>query len=84
MLAATALSPACGAIVLHDWRAVAAGAAVQAALLTDSAGLLVSLVIASPALEIERRLHVWLFVRRLSDGGLVWVQMRVLHERIAH
>ena len=64
VFATTALSPARGAIVLHDWRAIATGAAVQATLLTDSAGLLVSLVVAGPALEIERRLHVWLlFVR---------------------
>ena len=83
MFATTALSPARCAIVLHDWRAIATCAAVQATLLTNSAGLLVSIILAGPAVEVEHRLHVWLLVRWLRGGGLIRIQMLVLHERIA-
>ena len=83
MSATTALSPARCAIVLHNGRAVATCTAVQAAFLTDCTGLLVSLILAGPAIEIERRLYVGLLIRWLGKGRLEWVDMRVLHERVA-
>lgn len=83
MLSTAALGPACRAVALHDWRAVAASAAVQTALLTDSARILISLVRLGPALEVEGRLNVWLFIWWLGDGRLEGIEMGVLQEWIA-
>jgi len=83
VFATAALGPACCAVALHDRRTVAACAAVEAALLADGAGILICLVVACPALEVESGLDVWLFEGWLGDSGLEGVQMAVLQERIA-
>lgn len=74
MFAAAALGPTRRAEILHDGWAVAAGAAVQTAFLTDGAGVLVGLVFLRPALEVEGWLDVGLF-----EG----VEVVVLHVGIA-
>lgn len=83
MFATAALGPACCAVALHDWRTVAACAAVEAALLADRARVLVCLVISCPTVEIEGRLYVGLFEGWLADIWLEGIQMTVLRERIA-
>ena len=83
MLATTALCPTCCAVVLHDWRAIATSTAVETTFLADSAWVLVSLVVAGPAIKVKCGLYVGLFVWWLSDGGFERIQVCVLHERIA-
>ena len=75
VLAATALSPARCAVVLHDRRTIAASTAVQTALLADGPWVLVGLVITSPAIEVERGLYVGLLVGWLCDGRFEWVDV---------
>lgn len=75
VLATTALSPACCAVVLHDWRTITTGTSIQAALLTDSSRVLVGLVITSPTIEIKSRLYIGLFVGRLCDAGFEGIYM---------
>jgi hypothetical protein len=83
VLTTAALRPTCCAVILHDWRAVATSTAVETALLADSARVLVGLIVAGPAIEVERRLYVGLFVWWLGDGGFERIQVCVLHEGIA-
>lgn len=83
VFAAAALGPTRRAEILHDGRAVAAGAAVQTAFLTDGAGVLVGLVFLRPALKVEGWLDVGLFVGWLGEGGFEGVEVVVLHVGIA-
>jgi hypothetical protein len=78
-----ALGPARCAVALHDWRTVTACAAIEAALLANSAWVLVCLVVSCPAVEIEGRLYIWLFEGWLGDIRLEGVQMTVLGKWIA-
>jgi hypothetical protein len=83
VLTTTALCPTCRAIALHDWRTIATSTAVETALLTDSAWVLVSLIVAGPAIKVECRLYVGLFVWWLGNGRFKRIQVCVLHEGIA-
>lgn len=84
MFSTTALGPACCAVALHDWRAIAAGATIETALLANSTRVLICLVIPCPTVKVEGRLYIWLlFEWRLGDSRLEGVQMAILRERIA-